>query len=355
MTASSTVAPWPWSQHFEPSNLYLNTAGCGLPPRVTSKAMTAILDDWRHGLVSGPVFDDAVADTRACYARFVHTQPDRVAIGHQTSPFVALLAQAVPDAATVLVPAGEFTSVTFPFAAHADRGVRVREVPLAGLADAIDTNTALVATSAVQSADGAIADLDAIEAAAASFGVDVLVDLTQAAGWFPVDADRFAYTVCSAYKWLLSPRGTAFMTVRPDRWDRLRPSQSGWYAGDSPWDCIYGLPLRLADDARRFDVSPAWFNWIGTNSSLHFLEQVGRDALHAHAVACEAVFAMAAGLAPSGSAIRSLVMDDAAPGIVSGANAAASVRAGRLRLSFHVNNALDDAEQIGTLLRGHVT
>ena len=45
------------------------------------------------------------------------------------------------------------------------------------------------------------------------------------------------------------------MTVAPSAdWMVLR--HSGWYAGDDPWQSIYGPPLRLAMDARRFNVSP---------------------------------------------------------------------------------------------------
>jgi hypothetical protein len=38
--------------------------------------------------------------------------------------------------------------------------------------------------------------------------------------------------------------------------DGLTPHYAGWYAGDDPWSSVYGGPLRLASDARRFDVSP---------------------------------------------------------------------------------------------------
>lgn len=111
-----------------------------------------------------------------------------VAVGHQASPFVGLVAAAVPDGAEVLVAAGEFTSVTFPFLAQTGRGVTVREVPLTALADEVRESTYLVAVAAVQSADGSLSDLDAVAEAAARSGTRTLVDLTQAAGWLPVDA-----------------------------------------------------------------------------------------------------------------------------------------------------------------------
>jgi selenocysteine lyase/cysteine desulfurase len=348
------TADWAWADAFDAEGTYLATATSGLPPRATSEALADVHDRWRRGRVAGPDFDEVVEESRRLFARLVHADPATVAIGHQVSPLVGLVATSLPERAEVLVPQGEFTSVTFPFAAQSRRGLTVREAPLEELADHVTDDTALVATSAVQSADGRVADLDAIEAAAARHGADVLVDLTQSAGWLDVDAQRFAYTVCGTYKWLLSPRGTAFLTVRPDLIDALVPAQAGWYAGASPWESIYGLPLRLATDARRFDVSPAWFAWVGTRASLRFLDHIGVAAIHEHDLACANAFADAAELTRATSAIRSVEADDEAAAIMANADARASVRAGRLRLAFHVNNTVEECERLGALLRGHV-
>lgn len=345
---------WPWAAHFVAHGLYFATATCGLPPRVTSGAMDTVLADWRRGRVEAAEFDTAITHARQRYARLVGVDPSTVAIGHQVSPLVGLIAGSIADGSRVLTAAGEFTSLTFPFAVHEHRGVSINEVPLDGLADAIDDSVDLVAVSAVQSATGAIADLDAIAEAADRHGARVLLDLTQAAGWLPVDAARFAYTVCGTYKWLLSPRGTAFLTIRDDALEGIVPAQAGWYAGEHPWESIYGLPLRLAEDARRFDVSPAWFLWVGTNASLGFLERIGVEDLHRHALEVEAAFAQAAGLKPGGSAIRSLEADEGVSQLMADIDAVASIRAGRLRLAFHVNNTVAEAEQLGRLLRGRV-
>ena len=345
---------WPWAEEFQAEGTYLNSATMGLPPRDTLAALATAVDEWRRGTAHAPGYDADVAAARAAYARMVGVDPHTVAIGSQVSPLVAVVAAAVPDGATVLVPEGEFTSVTFPFLAQEARGIRVVEVPLAEIAEHVDGSTGLVALSAVQSSDGAVAPLDAVEEAAARHGVDVLLDVTQAAGWLPVDAGRFAYTVCAAYKWLLSPRGTAFLTVRRDRWEGLVPAAAGWYAGEQPWSSIYGSPLRLAADARRFDVSPAWHAWVGTASSLALLERVGVAELHAHALAVEAAFATAAGLEPSGRAVRALTADAEVPAVLAGHGIVAAERAGRLRVSFHVNNTEEEGERVGALLRGHL-
>ena len=61
-------------------------------------------------------------------------------------------------------------------------------------------------------------------------GARVLLDTTQAVGWLPVDASRFAYTACGGHKWLLSPRGTTYFTINPTLIDDLTPHHAGWYA-----------------------------------------------------------------------------------------------------------------------------
>ncbi len=137
------------------------------------------------------------------------------------------------------------------------------------------SRTTLVAISAVQSADGRVADLDALHAASRATGAKVLLDTTQAVGWLPVNASRFAYTACGGYKWLLSPRGTAYFTISPALIDDLTPHYAGWYAGDDPWSSVYGGPLRLAGDARCFDVSPAWHAWVAAAPAVRLLAQVG--------------------------------------------------------------------------------
>ncbi len=346
--------PWGPAGDFDPDVTYVNTASLGLPPRVTAEALDDVHARWRRGHVQATDFDPVVADARAAFARLVGADPATVAVGHQVSPLVGLVAASLRTGSTVLVAEDDFTSVSFPFLAQRERGIRVVEAPLADLAEHVDGTTSLVAVSLVQSADGSLAPLEAVEAAAARHGAEVLLDLTQAAGWLPVDAGRAGYTVCGAYKWLLSPRGTAFLTVRPDLLEGLVPASAGWYAGRDPWSSIYGSPLRLADDARRLDTSPAWFGWVGTRASLHYLERVGVEAVHAHDLEVEAAFAAAAGLEPAGRALRSVDADDAVPALLEREGVVAATRAGRLRVSFHVHNTVAEAERLGALLRGHV-
>ncbi len=326
---------------------YLDAATCGLPALATSAAMHAALDTWQRGEADLAVYDEAVAASRAAYARLVGVDPSWVAVGSQTSALVGTVAAGLPDGAEVLAVDGDFASVTFPFEVHADRGVTVRYVPLGSLADEVRPSTHAVVFSLVQSRDGRVADVDAVRTAAAAVGALTVCDATQAAGWFPVDATLFDITVCASYKWLSAPRGTAFLTVRPGVLDQLRPTSAGWYAGAEVWSSVYGPEMRLADDARRLDVSPAWLCWVGAVPALELFADADVAQLHRYAVGLANTFRAGMGLQPGTSAIVTLPDDatGARRALLAAQGTRAAGRGGGVRLAFHVWNDADDVDR----------
>ena len=329
---------------------YLNTASLGLPPRSAVTELTAAIAEWQAGSAEPPAYDGYVEAARSSYASMVEVPASQVAVGAQVSALVALAATLLEPGARVLVPECEFTSATFPFEARADLGLEVVSTPFERLAASIDADTALVSFSLVQSADGRVADAAAVRQAAAAVGALTLVDATQAAGWLPFRAADYDITVAGTYKWLLCPRGTAFMTVRPELLERVSPLYAGWYAGEAPWDTIYGLPLRLAGDSRRLDLSPAWLSWVATAASLRLLQEVGVEAIHEHDLALANLVRAGLELPPGDSSMVSLELDPAFDEArLQGLRTA--YRAGRLRAGFHLYNTEEDAERLLQAIR----
>lgn len=352
--ADPQLIPAAIREEFTPATIYLDTATMGLPPQRTTAALHAELERWSAGRSDAKGFDTSVEASRRRFAQLVGVDPSWVAVGPQVSLFVGLVAASLPPGSEVLTAGEDFTSVLFPFHAQRPRGVSVREVPLERLVDALTADTSLVAVSAAQSADGRVADLDGLLAATAGTDTRLLLDTTQSAGWLPLDAGRFHYTITGGYKWLLAPRGTAFLTVRPELIDELLPTAAGWYAGEDRWTSVYGSPLRLASDARRFDVSPAWHSWVGQAPSLELLLEVGADRLHRHALGLAHRFQDAVGLPRHDSAILAMDTDAEVPRLLAEAGIAAATRAGRLRLSFHVSTTAAEVDRAAAILAGHV-
>ena len=269
--------------------------------------------------------------------------------GGSVSALLGLAASAIPDGARVATLVGEFTSTTFPFAAQAGRGVVLTELtPDALIATAGEYDVVLA--SLVQSSNGAVLDVDALGAALAGADTLTVIDATQAVGWKRLDLGWVDVTAAAVYKWLLAPRGTAWMSLSDKVSALMTPHAANWYAAEEPWSAIYGLPLRLAPDARRFDTSPAWFGVLGSGLTMPWLASLDPLAVEAHCLGLANRLRAELELPPSDSAIVSLPIADAADKLAN-AGIRASVRAGAVRVGFHLYNTDDDLDRLVDALR----
>jgi selenocysteine lyase/cysteine desulfurase len=333
---------------WEPAGVYCNTASYGLPPRPGWQALQSALADWHAGRTSWEDWGRSTEGARASFARLVGVGVERVAVGSTVSELVGTVVTGLPDGACVVVPEIEFTSTLFPLLVQ--ERLEVKTVPSASLAEAVAEGVDVVAFSAVQMSTGEVADLDAILAAAAEVGAITICDATQAIGWLPFAAGDFDAVVCGAYKWLMSPRGSAFLAVSDRLLENVVPHSAGWYAGEDVHQSYFGPPLRLAASARRLDISPAWFSWVGTQPALELIEQIGVDTVYAHNLGLANRFRAGIGSEPGDSAIVCADLPGAADrlqrdGII------AAVRGGLLRTSWHLYNDESDVDRVLEVVR----
>lgn len=352
MDSDAKPAPEPLVDEFDPARIHLNTASMGLPPRRTVAAVRAATDAWASGTVDMEAHAADRERARSTYADLTGIPVDQVFTGSQTAALVGLVATSLPDGAEVLVAAGDYGSLTLPFLAQQPR-IRVRTAPLASLADRVGPATHLVAVSLAQSATGELVDLAALRFATASVGAEIMLDITQSAGWWPEPMDGIGYTACSAYKWLMSPRGTAFGSVRADLVDRVRPVAASVDAQRDEGD-FYPDRHRPAASARRFDVSFAWPAWTGAAASLGLLAELGVARVHGHGTGLATRCADALGVVATGSPILALPVAGSARQAVQEAGVQAAFRAGRLRLAFHLHNHDDDLDRVVDVVRPHL-
>ena len=120
--------------------------------------------------------------------------------------------------------------------------------------------------------------------------------------------------------------------------------ERGWYAADDPHASYYGPPLRLSTDARRFDVSPAWFSWVGAAPALELLVEIGVEQIHEHDLRLANLFREGLGLEPGDSAIVAAEIPDAEE-LLRGSGVMAAAREGHLRTSWHLYNDEYDVER----------
>ncbi len=333
-----------------PGIAYLDSATYGLPPRPTIAAMRRALDAWQAGTGEWTEDWDRPAErARASFAALAGSSPDRIALLPAVSVGVALVAAGLGPGDEVVVPADEFTSVLFPLLVARERGVVVREVAAAHLADEIGPRTTLVAASLVQMQTGLTADLPAILDRAEVVGARVLIDATQAIPFVGLGShvDRIDYLVAAGYKHLLAPRGVAFLAVGPGRVADLPPIHANWRSADEPYGRYFGGPLTLPPEARRFDVSLAWLPWVGAIESLGLLAEWAEAGVLDQPLGLARTLADRIGVPWGGASLVCAPIHDAAAARdgLRAAGVRAAVRGTAIRFATHVYNVPDDIDR----------
>ena len=343
---------------FKPTGTYLDTAAYGLPPRATVEAMTDAIDQWQTGIGRWPVdWDPAGEECRTLLASIIGASPSDVALVPAVSVGVAIAASLLKPGDEVVVPEDEFASLLLPLVVAANEsGAKVRRVPFEDVPAALSASTALVATSHVRSNGGGLMDLDKLMAAAGATATPVLLDATHSAGVLQIEMARrgIDIVVAAGYKHLLCPRGVGLLAIAPHMQERIAPLCASWRAQSDPYDDYFGGGLdKLAPSGLRFDVSLAWFSWVGARASLSLLDGVPAHERQSWCVGLADGLADVLQLRPTGSSIVSVpVRGDRAT--IAGALDTAQLRVSQghdsVRVSFHLYNGPEDVDRAATVL-----
>lgn len=344
---------------------WLDTPACCPLAAPVRARLEHVLARWSDGTIDLDEWDDAAARACARFASWLNVPWASVAAVGSFAEGAAAVASGLPPG-RIVVGDNEFRSNLLPWLALDQQRNPVTRVATRGgvlhspdLAAAVDDGTVLVAVSEVLSCDGARQDLALLRQACDATGARLLVDATQSLGVLqPFTAAD--YLIAHGYKWLLCPRGVAFLAAKPERHRELRPPIPNWKTGIQQGH--FGGPYALAEDASRATTSPAWLPWLAATESLNLLCDLRQPEVERHCLRlARAARAGAEELgysvvtpAPEGeSHILSVRIKD--PARISGALAAASVRArllqGCVRAGFHYFNDDSDVSRFLLALR----
>lgn len=191
-----------------------------------------------HGAVNWPQWAAELEHVRRRAAELMHADTAEVALIHNTTEGVNLVAEGFPWQAgdNVVMFDDEFPANVYPWLNLASRGVEVRRVPsgdrpkLDELAQACDGRTRLLTVSWVGYASGFRHNLDELAQLAHERGALLFVDAIQGLGVFPLDVAQTPvdFLAADGHKWLLGPEGAGLFFIRREHLDRLRPLGLGW-------------------------------------------------------------------------------------------------------------------------------
>ena len=282
------------------STVWLDTPGAAPGAEPVVQALRDAVSAWATGKFDRAAWDSSSGEARGLFARLVGVDPATVSTLGSLAEAAATVAACLP-AGRIVVAAEEFRSNLFPWLGLARRrhDHEVVVVPARSgssrtvdLAEAVTPGTALLAVSEVTSREGQRLDLPALRAVTDQVGARLFVNLTQSLGVLRFDAGtvRPDYLAAHGYKWLLCPRGAAWLATRPDRLEELRPLVPSWRSTGPPYG-YFGGPLRLAADAARCDASPAWLSWVGARVALRLIGALDAGKVDRHCLDLAASFA----------------------------------------------------------------
>lgn len=273
---------------------WLDTPGCPPVPTVVTDALRGALHTWRQGAHDWVEWDENPHRARRDLAALLGVGAAEIALVSSVSEAAATVAGALPQGARVLVDPQEFRSNLLPWTAAARRGAldivtpqqggpeTLTERLCAALVDGVD----VVALSTVLSSTGARPDLLVIADQARAVGAKVFLDATQSFGVLDLDLRtvRPDFVAVHGYKWMLAPRGCAWLYVRSKHLPSLEPRAPGWHSVEEPNAAYFG-DAPFAHGARKLDGALPWLPWIGGRAAIDLLRHVDGAAVETRALA----------------------------------------------------------------------
>jgi isopenicillin-N epimerase len=263
-------AAWP----LDPRVTFLNHGSFGACPQ----PVLAAQDEWRLRLERQPVhflvreLEPALDAARADLARFVGADPDDlVFVSNATAgvnTVLRSLAFQAGDELLVLNQAYNACRNALNFVAErAAARVVVADIPfpfrceedlVAPILAAVTARTRLALLDHITSPTGLVLPIAWLVRELQARGVEVLVDGAHAPGMVPLNLGQLGadYYTGNCHKWLCTPKGSAFLHVRQDRQQRIRPLVIS-----------HGANSRRTDRSR-FQIE---FAWTGTGDPSHCL------------------------------------------------------------------------------------
>ena len=263
---------------------------CSQAPQTdaTRAAADAYLESWGRDGMDWDAWVAEVERARESFARLINADVDEVAVTSSVSQAASAFASALSfDGARrrVLASAAEFPTVGHVWLAQHSRGAEVHWAPLAnngtidtGEYDArIDERTRVVSACHAYYLNGFKHDIGAIARIARARGALTFVDAYQTLGTEPIDVKALGIDALAGgtLKYLMAIAGIAFLYVRRDLAQELRPTVTGWFGRVNPF-AFDATALDWAHGARRFDGgTPPIINAYVARAGLEIIHEVG--------------------------------------------------------------------------------
>lgn len=275
---------------FIPTQIYLNNGTIGLLPRPVLDAMDKAMDRLKRGDYPVP------RQVREAVAKLVHTDPAHIALTHNTTHGINIVAQGLRlrRGDELILTDQEHAGNALPWLQRARMdGLKIRVLTpgpdalqtLLALERLVTKRTRVIALPHITCTTGQVLPVAEISRRYRDRVPHIFFDGAHGPGTTPIDLQALGcgYYAACGHKWLCGPAGTGFLYVRPDLLEQLdlrftgAGSDESWTL-DSHAQAINGW----APGAQRFEIGTQ--NRVlaeGLHAAITFWEGIGWENVHA--------------------------------------------------------------------------
>jgi selenocysteine lyase/cysteine desulfurase len=268
---------------------------CSQAPQTdaTRAAAERYLASWNDSGMDWDAWVGEVQLAKAEFARLINASVDEIAVFSSVSEATSAVASAIDFTArrrTVVTTEAEFPTIGHVWLAQARRGAtvswaRVRDgsIPPESYDALVDERTAIISATHGYYLNGSLQDIAALAARVHAHGALLYVDGYQTLGTVPVDvrAMNLDFLAAGNLKFLMGVPGVAFLYVRRELIDALRPTVTGWFGRVNP----FAFDVKRLDwsaTASRFDAgTPPVINAYIARAGMQIINEIGVPAIRA--------------------------------------------------------------------------
>lgn len=356
---------------FDLKSTYFNTAYFGpMPLKAKARVEAAIARTLDPSFMSFNEWFDLSDRVRSRFAALLGCPADNVALSTSVAELVSHIANGLElqDGDEILLLKGDYPSMVLPWMVRAERtplNIRLLDEEVfadpSRLSAEIGPRTRAVGVSHVTFHSGRRYPINEIGRLCRERGVLFIADASQSFGAMSVNLANVDILVGVAYKWLLGPYGSAYGYFSDDALAHLHRTHANWLVSPNSLsvESLVDYTTAVLPGARKFDrgQSPSFLITAALEGALEVIQEKGLKRIEAHNLSLARHFATNI---PRGYNLvinsdevtpilcirpqREDAMDIRAKLATKGMDM--SVREGRLRLSFHFFNTLDEINKL---------
>ena len=295
---------WTKSQFYVPEGMiYLDGNSLGpLPINAKDRVGASMTDQWGEMLITGwnkAGWMDMPRRVGDRIAQILGAASGSIVMGDTLSIKVYQALSSALDLRTdrrvILSDTGNFPSDLYMakgLIKSLDRDYELRVVAPEDVYDAIDDDVAITLITEIDYRTGRRHDMQAITERAHACGAITVWDLAHSAGAVDVDLTgaNVDFAIGCTYKYLNGgPGAPAFIYVRPDLADAVRPALSGWLGHAAPFD--FELNYRAGDGIDRLRVgTPPILGLVALDAALDVWDHVDIADVRARSIQLSEAF-----------------------------------------------------------------